>query len=281
MEDPMGHDTIDTTALAAPPVEANGDGPALFPYGPLREEDARFCPFCYRDGPDRTCSTQAHWPAVRRRSPLYLSGVECAATRRMAASGMAIGLLLQPNSALEPAAPGYGFWAADNGCFTQGDRFDPHRWFAWLARLPDAAVRRRCLFAVAPDALCDAEATWQRSWPWLELVRTLGIPVALVAQNGVEAHVATWDNDECWDVCFIGGDTAWKISSEARDVAREAQLRGKWVHVGRVNSWKRIDRVADWDVDSVDGTFLRFGPDTNGARLARWLQRLDTTPTLF
>ena len=77
---------------------------------------------------------------------------------------------------------------------------------------------------------------------------------------------------------LIGGDTDWKTSSEARDVAREAQLRGKWVHVGRVNSWKRIDRVASWDVDSVDGTFLRFGPDTNGARLARWLHRLDTTP---
>jgi len=221
---------------------------------------------------DRTRGDQ---PGDRRRPD------GAAATRRMASAGMAIGLMLQPSSALELAAPSYGFWAADNGCFTRGDQFDPHRWFAWLAGLPDVGVRRRCLFAVAPDVLSDAEATWQRSWPWLELVRALGVPVALVAQNGVESHVATRDCDECWDVCFIGGDTDWKTSAEARAVAREAQLRGKWVHVGRVNSWKRINRVADWDVDSVDGTFLRFGPDTNGARLARWLQRLDTTPTLF
>ena len=35
---------------------------------------------------------------------------------------------------------------------------------------------------------------------------------------------------------------------------------GKWVHVGRVNSWRRLDLVASWDVDSVDGTNLAFAP---------------------
>ena len=52
----------------------------------------------------------------------------------------------------------------------------------------------------------------------------------------------------------------------------------KWVHVGRVNSWRRLDLVASWDVDSVDGTYLAFGPDANGARLATWLRRLRTQP---
>ena len=55
---------------------------------------------------------------------------------------------------------------------------------------------------------------------------------------------------------------------------------GKWVQVGRVNSWRRLDLVAGWNVDSVDGTYLAFAPDVNGARLATWLRRLRTQSPL-
>ncbi len=47
-----------------------------------------------------------------------------------------------------------------------------------------------------------------------------------------------------------------------------------------MNSWRRFDLVASWDVDSVDGTHLAFAPDANGARLATWLRRLRTQPPL-
>jgi hypothetical protein len=137
------------------------------------------------------------------------------------------------------------------------------------------------LHAAAPDVLCDAQATWERSRQWLPLIRNLGIPAAIVAQNGAEDHAPIWDNAHLWDVLFVGGDTTGKLSDDAHDVVREAQLRGKWVHVGRVNSWRRLSLLADWDVDSVDGAYLRFGPDTNGRQLSRWLARLDTEPTLF
>jgi hypothetical protein len=131
----------------------------------VREADARFCPYCYRDGPTVTCGIQAHWPDVRRRHPIYLSGVHCAATAALEAGGADIGLIVQPGSRLQRHAPQYRYWAADNGCYTSSERFDADRWFAWLAGLPDVARRRRCLFATAPDVLCDADATWQRSWP--------------------------------------------------------------------------------------------------------------------
>ena len=181
----------------------------------------------------------------------------------------------------KPTAARYRYWAADNGCYSQGDRFDPYRWFVWLCGLPDVGRRRRCLFATAPDVVGDADATWWRSLPWLDPIRSAGIPVALVGQDGVEDHVATWDNDELWDVMFLGGTTAWKCSREAHDVAAEARLRGKWVHAGRVHSWRRLHLFAGWPVDSVDGTYLKYGPDTNGRRLAGWLTRLDTQPPLF
>ena len=58
---------------------------------------------------------------------------------------------------------------------------------------------------MVPDVLGDAGATWERSAPWFPLIRALGIPVALVAQNGAEGHVATWEHAREWDVLFVGG----------------------------------------------------------------------------
>jgi hypothetical protein len=237
-----------------------------------------------------------------------LSGVDCSATRQLEAAGADVGLLLQPASGLAGRAQGYRFWAADNCCFSAGASFDAATWFAWLTTLPDVAVRRRCLFAVAPDVLGDADASWERSRPWLEPVRSLGIPVALVAQNGAEAHAPTWDAAGEWDVLFIGGAPQcpschwvrsespdrrstcprcscslreWKLSADAKLCVDEARLLGKWVHVGRVNSWRRLRHLASWNVDSVDGTYLAFGPDRNGTRLAGWLRRLETEGVLL
>lgn len=288
---------------AAPAAASAG----AFPYGPPAEASARFCPWCYR-GDDSPCAVQAHWPEVRAHRPLYLSGVECHATRSMEAAGADVGLMLQPASGLASRAPHYRWWAADNGCFAQGEEFDRWAWFEWLRSLPDVGRRRRCLFAVAPDVLGDADATWERTWPWLPLVRGLGIPVAVVAQNGADAHAPLWECDELWDVLFLGGApecrrcawirtdpldqrrrcplcggglAEWKLSGAAAACAREAHRSGKWVHMGRVNSWRRLELAASWDLDSVDGTYLAFAPDANGRRLARWLSRLSAERPLL
>lgn len=236
----------------------------------------------------------AFYPDLRRRRPIYLSGVECQATRDLESDGYDVGLLCQPRSHLENKAPRYRVWAADNGCFAKGESFDPDEWMAWVRSLPgagavrfgnagaayesrlfcseDAALERfGCLFVVAPDVVGDAEATWRRCEPWLERVRRAGFPVAVVAQDGAEAHVALWDEQERWDALFLGGTTQWKLSSAARDCVREAHLYGKWAHMGRVNSLRRLRVAAAWDLDSVDGTFLAFGPAVNGERLRSFL----------
>lgn len=239
-------------AVTAAPIDSAPAPPASFPYGPPIEADARFCPYCYRSGSAATCDIQAHWPEPRGRHPVYLSGVHCAATEALEAAGADIGLILQPGSNLHRVAPRYRYWAADNGCFARGATFDAYRWFVWLCGLPDVTLRRRCLFATAPDVLCDARATWERSAPWLPLIRAAGVPAAVVGQNGVEDHAPTWDNDDLWDVMFIDGDTAWKCSDDARSVAREAQLRGKWVYMsagsipGAGSNWSRRGTSTRW-----------------------------------
>lgn len=154
-------------------------------------------------------------------------------------------------------------WCADNGAFS--DKFDEAKWWRFLEANAHAASD--CLFAVAPDVVGDAAATLERSLPWLPKIRALGYPVAFVAQDGFDPTAVPWDEFEC---LFIGGTDAFKLGPAGRAAVAEAKRRGKWVHMGRVNSekrWKYADAIG---CDSADGTHLRFGPDTNLPKLLAW-----------
>jgi len=160
-------------------------------------------------------------------------------------------------------------WCADNSCFGSSYPGDD-KWFAWLAK--NAHEAATCLFATAPDVVGDAAATLARSGPWLPKIRALGYPAALVAQDGLESLVVPWDD---FDVLFIGGTTEWKLGPWARELVRQAKDRGKWVHMGRVNSERRYRYANAIGCDSADGTFLVFGPDKNLPRLKGWLRSAD------
>ena len=163
-------------------------------------------------------------------------------------------------------------WCADNGCFGKGYPGD-EKWLAWLEKNKHAAAD--CLFATAPDVVGDAAATLERSAPFLPLIRALGYPAALVAQDGLEDLEVPWDE---FDVLFIGGSTEWKLGPAARSLIREAKERGKWVHCGRVNSERRYRIMHEAGCDSVDGTFLTFGPDILLPRLLSWSRVEDQMP---
>lgn len=165
-------------------------------------------------------------------------------------------------------------WCADNGCFGKSYPGD-EKWLAWLETNAHAAAD--CLFATAPDVVGDAAATLARSAPFLPLIRELGYPAALVAQDGLENLPVPWDS---FDVLFIGGTTQWKLSAAVRGLVKQAKERGKWVHCGRVNSSKRFRLMAAIGCDSADGTFLTFGPDINLGRLKGWINNLETQPEL-
>ena len=197
---------------------------------------------------------------------LYLTGADNAPVRE-AASTHPIGVLCRPGNAVHLNISAYQAWAADNGCFSpSGKPFDAERWFTWLSGIDPAGA----LFAVAPDVVGDAVATLERSTPWLSRIRGLGFPVAFVAQDGIENTVIPWGS---FDALFIGGSTEFKLSNRARRLTRKAKNRGKHVHMGRVNSKRRFDIAASWGCDSVDGTFLAFGPDLNLPRLLSWFPK--------
>lgn len=163
---------------------------------------------------------------------------------------------------------------ADNGCFS--GRWNHSAWFRWLLDLP------RCVrFVVAPDvfhpdgtpAHDDTLDRWRTYGP---LIQRHGFAPAFVCQVGARP-----DNLPDAPVLFLGGTTDWKLGPEAWAITRHAKTEGRWVHMGRVNSKRRLDTARAMGCDSVDGTYLTYGPDVNLPRLLSWLDDAHTAPMLF
>jgi len=182
-----------------------------------------------------------------------------------------IGVMLTPARWGRPDTTTYTAWAADTGCFTKPDSFDLGQYLAWLDPFP-----RDALFITAPDRLADPAATWTVAEPVLPLLRDHGFRAALVAQDGLTDP--PWDEFDC---LFIGGTTRWKLSEDAYRLADQACERNKWVHMGRVNSFRRLRAASLSLFDSADGNYTGFGPDVNLPKLIGWLQHLDTNRHLW
>ena len=162
-------------------------------------------------------------------------------------------------------------WAADNGCYSNPKAYTDERYLAWLDRQP----RADCLFASAPDVVGDAQATLKRAAPMLLRIKAIGFPVALVAQDGLTVEDVPWEGI---DALFIGGSTEWKLGPEVPPLVDEAKRRGKWVHMGRVNSWRRLEYARAIGCDSVDGTILRFNPAVD---VMAWMERAQREPHIW
>lgn len=150
-------------------------------------------------------------------------------------------------------------WALDNDAYSG---FDEDRFLRMLdkaAQATDAAVRftnNAAKFVTAPDVVGEAAPTLELFDKWEPIIRAAGLPVALVAQDGLEDLVVPWDR---MDALFIGGSTEWKLGDAARRLTFEAKARGLWAHMGRVNSFKRLRIAASFGCDSADGSkWARF-----------------------
>jgi hypothetical protein len=162
-------------------------------------------------------------------------------------------------------------YACDNGKFGRGWP-GVETWRTWLAATVARYGTDRCMWAAAPDVPFDAAGTLQESLPHLAFIRGLGVPAAFCAQNGSEIPgMVPW---EAIDVLFLAGDTDWKLSAAAAELAGQARALGKSVHMGRVNSETRLRHAMAIGCDSADGTFLAFGPDVNLDRLTGWFRRM-------
>lgn len=164
-----------------------------------------------------------------------------------------LGRLIQPRhySSIEATARDGIPWAADNDCF---QALDPDAFTNMLDRITGLPG---CLFVTCPDVVGDHAATVAQFARWAPGIARRGLPVAFVLQDGCTISEVPW-----WDIAavFIGGSTEFKLGAQAERIVRYAKtlkrgyMKPVWVHMGRVNSEKRIRYAEEIGCDSVDGT---------------------------
>lgn len=169
-------------------------------------------------------------------------------------------------------------WGADNDCFGGLTAEREHAFSLMLRKIAEECDTTTLKFVAAPDEVGDAVRTTMLYDSWHLLIHGWGLPAALVGQDGLEELEVPWQHMEA---LFIGGTTTWKVSSAVDDLIEEAKKRGKWVHVGRVNTRKRIQHFFEVGVDSVDGTCLSRWPDTYFPTFASWLTSIKSQPNLW
>lgn len=183
-----------------------------------------------------------------------------------------LGHLLSPNAANDPRKFHLP-WAADNSAFScfSRDKF---------LRMLDSMAWLSPLWVVAPDVVGDAQRTIDLFGVWREEIVGRGFPIAFVAQDGLTMEMLS----ELWaqiDCLFIGGSTEFKLSCASVEFIREAQNKGKLVHVGRVNSLERIRWAHVAGADSVDGSSMsRFG-NTYVRKFLAYINALDLQRDMF
>lgn len=176
------------------------------------------------------------------------------ATRTVArlADSAHLGQLMRPGNG---NSPGTLPWAADNGAFAG---FDADAFIGMLRRFETTPG---CMWVTAPDVVGDSRATLDLFDAWEEVIHGHGFPVAFVAQDGLTPREVPWGRCEA---LFIGGSTEWKLGPVAEACTRVARAAGLRVHMGRVNTIRRMRVAYGWGVDSIDGTQFSMFPD-------RWL----------
>jgi hypothetical protein len=188
-----------------------------------------------------------------------------------------LGLLLGPGKAFVRSMLGEGMpYAADNACFVGLDRR------AFLMMLGELVGREPApLFVTMPDVVGDPKETLRRFGVWQPVAKDLGLKVALVGQDGLRRQDVPWDDADAY---FVGGTDAWKESRESCLLALEARARGKHLHLGRVNTLRRIMLAAQWGCDTIDGTGFTWFSDVRIPKAVRWIDRAVNrarAPSLF
>jgi hypothetical protein len=205
---------------------------------------------------------------------LFVSGATKSLRRHLAGNEKRFGILKSPAAGNRLERIGdYGIpWAIDNGAFSG---FDAMAFELLLVRASYAS--RLPQFVVCPDVVGNARQTISLFGKWQYKIASRGLPVAFVAQDGQED--LGFPPLPLWSCLFIGGSTRFKLSECAANLAALARSYGKWVHMGRVNTFRRLRYAASIGCDSVDGSRMsRWGDEL--AHFVRWLKRIDDQPIL-
>lgn len=153
---------------------------------------------------------------------------------------------------------GFQRYALDNGAWTahqQGSEWEPEPFLSLVATLGAAAD-----FVIAPDIVAGGLASLRRSEEWLPRLEGVGRRRLVPVQDGMDAADVRSLLGSRVGV-FVGGSTEWKLATMGAwgRLAREA---GAYLHVGRVNTRRRIRMCLRSGADSFDGTSASLYAET-------------------
>lgn len=195
------------------------------------------------------------------RTPL-VSYASRTGTRRNLAAMRAAGWRLLISAAGCLRAEGFRY-AIDNGAwsaFQQGRSLDER---AFMKAVDTHGERADWI--VLPDIVAGGRRSLDYSLAWLERLRGLPTPLLIAVQDGMEVDDVRGHLNPSVGI-FVGGTTDWKERTAAVWGAL-ARRRNCYLHIGRVNSVRRIRIAAAAGADSIDGTSV--------SRYALSLPRLD------
>ena len=136
-------------------------------------------------------------------------------------------------------------YALDNGRFIAWDKGIEWPRDEYMRMLDSVAFKRPPLFAVAPDFVGEKERTLDSFYEWLPVLRGYRFPVAIAVQDGMTPVDVPKEAD--W--IFVGGTDRWKMAN-----LRSFTKTEKPVHVGRVNTGKRLWECHEAGAVSCDGS---------------------------
>ena len=167
-----------------------------------------------------------------------------------------IGHLYSPRPRKNTGPFSFAPYALDNGAYAAGDNWTDGLWRKLLdwARLSGQRPR----WVLVPDVVGDRNRTLERWDRYAPQAAAYGWPLAFAVQDGMTRTDVPPDAE----VVFVGGSTKWKW----RTVTMWCQAFPR-VHVGRVNSYRRLWQCHEAGAESCDGTGWFRGDHGSGRPL--------------
>lgn len=155
-------------------------------------------------------------------------------------------------------------WAVDNAAF---NNFDEKKFLSMLEKIKG----QDCKFVACPDKVGDGVETLKMFYKWHQIIKSYDLPIAFVLQDGIKVSDVPFDFIQA---IFIGGTTEYKLGKEVIEICKQAKKLNKWIHMGRVNSNKRLQYAMDIGCDSVDGSGYSMFPDKKIPYALKFLERI-------
>ena len=157
-------------------------------------------------------------------------------------------------------------YALDNGAwhaYCQGKLFDEKLFIKALRKMG-----RNADWVVLPDIVTGGKKSLDLSLKWMRIVLDETNMCLIAVQDGMNTDDLSCSIGNRVGI-FVGGSTSWKLSTMPLWGLLSKKI-GCWMHVGRVNSAKRILLCSLAGANSFDGTSVtRYSKNIHTLDLAR------------